>query len=78
MSDPEGWIRRKEASSLNALRAIVFFLEAQSNRRGPVRAYDASGLILRFLQDAGLTRHAMDCRDLYRACFPRCRCDLSP
>ena len=70
--------RRKEASSLNALRAIVFFLEAQSNRRGPVRAYDASGLILRFLQDAGLTRHAMDCRDLYRACFPRCRCDLSP
>lgn len=78
MSDPEGWIRRKEISSLNALRAIVFFLEAQSNRRGPVRAYDGSGLILRFLQDAGLTRQSMDCRDLFRACLPRCRCDLSP
>lgn len=78
MADPEGWIRRKETSTLNALKAIVFFLEAQNNRRGPVRAYDGSGLILRFLQDAGLTCQSMDCHDLYRACFPRCRCDLSP
>lgn len=78
MVDPEGWIRRKESFALNALRAIVFFQEAQNNRHGPVRAYDGSGLILRFLQDAGLTCQQMNCRDLYRACFPRCRCDLSP
>lgn len=42
MSDPEAGSAAR-SFLLNALRAIVFFLEAQSNRRGPVRAYDASG-----------------------------------
>ena len=78
MKDPEAWIRRRETSEKNALRAIVFFREAQSQGKDPVLAYDCSGLIVRFLMNSGLVSSDMSSRGLYNACAPISRSDLTP
>lgn len=67
MADPEAWIKKRETSAANAQRAIAFYRKAVARSMLPLRAFDCSGLIVRFLQDNGLVKNDMSSRGLYNA-----------
>lgn len=65
MENPEAWIKKRETSEKNANRAIAFYRSALAGGRKKLRAFDCSGLIVRFLQDQGLVKNDMSSRGLY-------------
>jgi len=64
----EAWIRRRETSEANALRAIAFWKKQQAAGVSPLAAYDCSGLIAKFLMDNRLSKSDISSRGLYSAC----------
>ncbi|MEA5059566.1 MAG: peptidoglycan-binding protein [Candidatus Pelethousia sp.] len=78
MSDPEAWIKKRETSKENANRAIAFYHEALKTGKKTIRAFDCSGLIVRFLQDNDLVKNDMSSRGLYSASSKLDREDLVP
>lgn len=78
MTNPEGWIKKRETSADNANRAIAYYRKALAAGKRPIRAFDCSGLIVRFLQDNGLVKNDMSSRGLYSASSKLGREDLAP
>lgn len=64
----EKWIEKMETSPFNAGRAITLYRARLEAGLSPIRAYDCSGLIMRYLMERGLFRYDMSSRGLYGKC----------
>ncbi len=65
----ESWIQKKETGSANAERAIAHWKKQVAAGYGDVlRAYDCSGLAMRFLLDNGLEKSDMSSNSMMRRC----------
>lgn len=74
----EKWIERMETSPYNAGRAIALYRERKQAGLDPIRAYDCSGLIMRYLMEHGLFRYDMSSRGIYGKCDVLGRGELRP
>lgn len=70
MKDPEGWLKKIETSTTNANRAIALYRKRKAEGRCPIRAFDCSGLIVRWLLDNGILKSDASSRGLYAMCEP--------
>jgi len=61
-------IRRMENSTKNADRAIALYEARRAEGKTPLRGYDCSGLISRFLEDHGLAEKKRNCNHLAAMC----------
>ena len=73
----EEWIRKMETSAKNADRAIALLNKRLSEGRD-VKAYDCSGLIVRFFLDNNIIQSDMTAHGLYCICEKITRETLSP
>ncbi|HHT86093.1 MAG TPA: hypothetical protein GXZ61_00275 [Clostridiales bacterium] len=64
----EDWIRKRETSEENAKRAISFFRKQLSKGILDVKAYDCSGLLVRFFLDNSIIHSDMSAKGLYSFC----------
>lgn len=79
MKDPEAWLTKVETSTANADRAIALYRKRKAGGRNPIRAYDCSGLIVKWLIDNGLIKSDMSSRGLFAACMEiKDRAELMP
>jgi hypothetical protein len=51
LQSPELWIRARETTDENAMRAIAFYKEVLATGKSPIEAYDCSGLIMYYIQN---------------------------
>lgn len=61
----EKWIRSMETSAENAERAIAFWEKQKANGVPNLRAFDCSGLIIRYMLDEGLRKNDTTAQGLY-------------
>lgn len=67
----EAWIRRKETSEKNAERAVACWKKQVAAGYGErLRAFDCSGLAMRFLMDKGLEKSDMSANSMMGRCTP--------
>lgn len=67
------WIYRKETTAYNGARAAALYNKRRQEGKNPIKAYDCSGLIVRFLLDRELTENDLSSRGLYAKCSPLSR-----
>lgn len=78
MKDPEAWIRSKETSDANAVRAIRLYRQRKALGVKEIRAFDCSGLIFWALKTLGLIDKDASSRGLYKLCTPIEEEELKP
>lgn len=78
MEDPAEWIADMETSRKNASRALALYDLRVMEGMDPIRAFDCSGLIMRFLNDEGLFVVDLSSRGLFAKCDEIAREDLKP
>ncbi len=62
------WIYSRETTAYNAARAAALYERRLSEGMSPIRAYDCSGLIVRFLLEKRLIPYDLSSRGLYGKC----------
>lgn len=72
------WIYRKETTAYNGARAAALYTKRRQEGKNPIKAYDCSGLIVRFLLDRELMKNDLSSRGLYAKCTPLERAALKP
>ncbi|MDO5112179.1 MAG: peptidoglycan-binding protein [Clostridia bacterium] len=77
VADP-AWIYRKETTAYNGARAAALYKKRREEGLDPIRAYDCSGLIMRFLEDRSLVSYDHSSRALFAKCSLLSRAQLQP
>lgn len=72
------WIYSKETTAFNGARAAALYQKRLEEGKSPIRAYDCSGLIVKFLLDRRLIPYDLSSRGLYAKCTPVARGALRP
>ncbi len=75
--DP-AWIYRKETTAYNGARAAALYKKRRDEGMNPIKAYDCSGLIMRFLEDRELVGYDHSSRALFGKCAQLTRDALRP
>lgn len=78
MADPEAYICGEETSERNAERAIALYRSRIAEGMEHVKAYDCSGLIVKFLLDNRLIKSDASSRGLFSMCAELERGSLKP
>ncbi len=72
------WIHSMETTAYNAARAVTLYQKRLAEGMSPIRAYDCSGLIVRFLLEERLIPYDLSSRGLYGKCTPITKRELRP
>ena len=70
MTDPKGWIERRETSKVNAERATRLLASRKQQGIRMIRAFDCSGLVYWALKGLGVLKSDVSSRGLYAMCRP--------